>query len=774
MIKTNEYCFDISIGVENSSRGVVKDFLKENDLIYFELRIHSGMAIPYIKCDVKCYDNSIVSCFKQGSIVNITFGSDEQNLYTYECAIGGISITKMLESETETIIAFEAVILEKSSKFILNTDNLAKQGTSLEVIKSLGKEFFGTEVVTDIKSTDIQETPMIWMQNSMMNNVFLGDIWLHMNITPDIPLLYIDDKLVIHINSYNKLKESEPKVTFTQSAPEPGKQQIVFRNVFSPQSRIAKINAIATNESVYIRDVDTNKVNVIFSDNNYPEIAATKEVEKGGYGHSTKHNRLEGGNVYKGYKKTYHYNRTKLNRLSAISSHVEIIGVYKGVNVNDLVRVIGVAKEYTGNYLVSDIVYTIGHGQPAITTVWLCRDNINYLESYIKKKDVKNAYENLESEIRKFYTLVRDLRVYVQKARYLVDGSLFRDLQKFIHQLKYDLLRSFSVCGIPLDFNSTQELVQSIRSIGMSILNQIVRTYLPTPFNTLLINYPGGAKTKEVVSKLLTDYARHDVRLLVREIQGLVFDITDGLGRVSKNASVGQKALTANSNINNDNVSFTDTADGVTDIQIIEKEGFKMEDIDKEVNNILQEFLNNTSEVDIPLPLIELNESEKLYTAEELRNLLADIVISDLESRGYLQGVDNFKAVLLGEVELTFEQVNIINHNTGLILYPRFWGVYNTPNELTYFYITEQFRDMYKTPDFMKLVSAKKGQHIFVAFPTFEKNLKIFINSYLQSMEIIEDMDLGIRDKSGNIIKYNVYVSPNGYNSNSNLLEVRK
>lgn len=774
MIRTSQYCFDISIGVEGSSRGILSNFLRENDLGYCEFDFWSGMIVPMFKCMIKCHSDSISSSFRQGSIIKITFGPNENQLQTYECAMGEVTVTKPLENASESVVTFEAVITEKSSKFILNTDNLAKQGTSLEVLKELSKQFFGTELQTDVKS--VNETPMIWRQDSKYNNVYMADIWMHMNLKPDVAFAYIDDKLNVHIKSFDNIVKSKPKVTFVPRETKAGTNEIAINNVFNPESHVATINALVSNQSVFVRDADTGKVDVEFPDEEKPELASTKEVEKGGYGNATKHNRVESMNVYKGYKKAYNYNRTKLNKLTAVIGYVEVVGIYKGVSVLDLVNVSGTSSEHTGYYLVSDITYKVGHGFPPSTTIWLCRDNINRVEEYVKKEDPKNAFMNFMSEIKKFYTMVRDLHILVQKCRYLVDGSLYRDLQKFVHQMKFNLLRSFSVCGIPLDFNNTKDLFNSVRSIGMSILNKIVQTYLPAPFNTALLNYPGGVKTKAVVSKLLTQYAPDDVRLLIVEIQGLVFDLTDGLGRVAKNASVAQKALTAKNTVNKDNVSFTDTANGVVEVQVVEKEAQEVENIDTKVNNILQDFLNNTSEVDIPLPLVDLTDTQQLYTDEELRNLLADQVIADLDSKGYLKGIDldKFRQILFGDSYLSFEQINTINKNTGFIMYPRFWGKYKEPEELTDFYITSQFRDMYKTPDFTKLLSAKKGEHIFVAFPTFEKNLKIFINTQLQDMEVIPNMDLHVLDNSGNIIKYNVYVSPNGYNSNSNILEVRK
>ena len=123
---------------------------------------------------------------------------------------------------------------------------------------------------------------------------------------------------------------------------------------------------------------------------------------------------------------------------------------------------------------------------------------------------------------------------------------------------------------------------------------------------------------------------------------------------------------------------------------------------------------------------------------------------------------------------MSFGIINQINENAGLVMFSRFWGVFNEPIELTDFYITDQFRDMYRTPEFTRLVCARKNQRIFVAYPASEQDLRIFVNGVLEDTEVIENMDLGVRGKNGSIILYNIYTTIKGYNSNSNILEVRR
>ena len=769
MIKTSQYCFDIAIGVEGSSRGTLKNFLQENDLLAFKLSVMSGVAVPYIVCSIKVHNRQVASYFKEKSVVEISFGPTESRMETLSVVIGTVNQAVGEPSSTELVVSFEAVIQTASSKFVLNTDTNVYTGTSLKVLQDFSKKFFGSELDTDI--TEVNETDMVWRQDSEINSRFIANVWLHMNIKPDVPLLYIDKNLQMHLLSLNNIKKGKTVTTFVPSTAKSGKGQTQFFNDFIPQSYKNIMNAVSSNQIVPIMSADSGQVNVEFPEANKAQLASTTETEESNTGYTVKENRIESANVYRGYKKAYQYNRTQLLSLSSIVGYVELIGYRDNFKIYDKVEVSGVSPEHTGMYVITDIEYVVAHGQGFITTVYLTRDNINQLEKYVLKEDEDNSFFKFKSEIQKMYSFVRNLRKYVQMARYVIDGSLHRDLIKFVTRMKTELLKSFTVAGIALDFNSMDALVNSLKSIGNSLLNTIIKTYLPAPFNTALQNFAlQNPSLKALLSKLLTQYAPEDVRLLIVEISGLLADITAGLDRVAKNASNAHKQ--SNINSNQGDTSFKDTPSGVVDVVVKDKG----DDVNTEakVKDIIDDILDRTKDVDIPIPVIQLSDSQKLLNDVDLSKLIADLIVTDLSDKGYLTGIDNFEDILLGKTAMSFSTINKLNANAGLVMYSRFWGVFSDPTELTDFYITDQFRDMYRTPEFTRLVSAKKSQRIFVAYPTSEDDLRIFINGTLESMEVMTDIDLGVRNKNGGIILYNVYLSPKGYNSNSNILEVRR
>ena len=790
MIETSQYCLDISVGVKGTDK-YKENFLLPEDLISFQMYLECGAVVPYIEMAFRVQTTSNQNedysmLFKQGSKVTLTIGPDKLHLKTYDLKIGEVNTTQAQTNDAIRVVKFDAVISDKSVQYLTNKGTIEKNGTSIEVIKQLGKQYFNTDLVTDIDA--VNETPMVWRQNGMANNMFLTNVWLHTNIQPDVPVMYIDDKLTIHLKSYNKIKNGDVAFTFTPRKPQAGTKDVQFINSFSPQANKLLFNALGSEQQTYITDADTGAVTVVHPNIEKAEIASTKKIEKTRGVGAQKFNRVECANVYRGYKQTYQLNRVRLNYLSGVSGYITLVGLRDDIELLTLVQVKDVSDADNGKYIVFDKRYRVVHGSQFLTYVFLCRDNTNNLERYILEEERKNAFDRFKSEIQNFYTLVRNLRKYVVMARYMIDGSLYRDIIKFATSLKTDLLSSFTVMGIALDFNDTNALFNSMKSIGNGLINNIVKTYLPAPFNQTLQNFAlQDPSLKKMVSDLLAYHAPSDLRYLITEINGLLTDITSGLNRVAKDANRQQKASSTSTNyIDNKSTTFKDTPQGV--VEVITKENTEMnaeQEVQRRVDNIIQQFIDNTKDLDLPMPIIELTEDQKLLNDIDLEKLLAGFVEADLADKGYLTNIKsavqadnsnrdvNFTDVLTGTATVGFRTINTVKNNVGITLYDRYYGVFNTPTDLTNFYITDQFHDMYKTVEFQRLVSARKGERIFIALPMREADLKFFINSTSVAMEVMSNIDLGVRTSSGSIVYYNVYMSPKGYNSNSNLVEVR-
>ena len=195
----------------------------------------------------------------------------------------------------------------------------------------------------------------------------------------------------------------------------------------------------------------------------------------------------------------------------------------------------------------------------------------------------------------------------------------------------------------------------------------------------------------------------------------------------------------------------------------------------KQVNQIITDFENNTSGLNIPFPIIELTESQALMSEPLLRDYVANQTIANLTNLGYLEGVDKekLKEILLGEEPIDFNIIEQINKNAGNSYNYRLWGTYNDLTELTSFYVKKSYKDKYRTSPCTKLINATDNIKIFFACPASEEDLRFYINSKRIELPNFK-VQLGYTDAYGNPIEYVVYYTESGYNSTSVLFEVKQ
>lgn len=94
--------------------------------------------------------------------------------------------------------------------------------------------------------------------------------------------------------------------------------------------------------------------------------------------------------------------------------------------------------------------------------------------------------------------------------------------------------------------------------------------------------------------------------------------------------------------------------------------------------------------------------------------------------------------------------------------------------DITEFFVKDGFKDIYSTVPCTKVINAIKGAKVWIALPTIEDDIDFYINSKRVTMDVIENMDLGMYAPGGAKLYYNVYMSKDTYNSNSVTLEVRR
>ena len=548
---------------------------------------------------------------------------------------------------------------------------------------------------------------------------------------------------------------------------------------------------------------------------NEPILAATKESENTFGSTRTSMNKVQSDNVHKTYVKAFTYNTNKLVAMSSMLGTVELLDkYYRNLKPTDLVTVSTGGDDTTldGKYLIDTIVTQLDMNIGKIKTyVYVTRDNKNNVENY-----VANPKKGIKIKKKKFSQLldsVASLRVAYSSAKRVMDGSFMKDVLAYAIATKVNLLRSFQVGGSILDFNSSASLMQSLLNMGNNLMNDLLVRILPSSiagiFRDFMFRKPN---LKSLLFSYINAYVPWQIRDIIMMLTESLINTTSTLNSIAKDNKISPtskigptfKNKTVNSGSSSieydygdvdNSLSREDDYEGSMEEGIVTNDEYTSE-IDytannqQKINDVIKDFENNTTGLNIPFPVLTLNETQSLYTPKDLRDYLADQTIKNLEDLDYLEGVDKdkFKEILLGEEKIDFNIINQINENTGSSMSFRLWGTYSDLIELTSFYIKKSFKDKYRNIPCTKLINATDNIKLFFCCPAKEEDLRFYINS--NRIEVTEDVDifnesnklmilktpitLDYTDMYGVPLPYSLYCTNKGFNSTSVLFEVKQ
>ena len=628
-------------------------------------------------------------------------------------------------------------------------------------------------VTTDFTSTN--ENQVVWRQNNTTACYFIANTLLHSDLRPSFPLFSFDRYLNFYIRDLGKLVKKGPSLTFTPLAPK-NSDEIRYYNNFNVDSFKPSYNLYSGyNKVTEIFDaVSGIPKNAIV--NNEPILAATSEAEKTYVGNIYSMNNVQSANVHKNYNIAFAYNSDKLISLSSMLGILELhTNYYKNIHPTDFVNVqVKDDDDPTtgGNYLVDTVVTTTDFASGGFKTyVYVTRDNKNNVENYVPRNQKRDWLKVKE----KFMTTIIDAvsaakSAYAQGMR-IIDGRFMQEMLSFILLSKNNVLRSFRIAGVNIDFTLKENLITSLIAEGNSLLNTLFDMVLPRNIATSLRDVVIRERTTiGVISNYVDQFVPSQVQSIVMTIVESLFNITDSLNSIAKDNGI--VTVAQEGRIVTQEVSETDV---VADSQ-------------QRVNNIINSFVNNTTGLDIPFPIIDLTESQALMTDEDLTDFVANETVAKLDNLGYFKNltqdeISEFKSILTGDIPINFNIINKINKSAGDMFAYKYWGTYNSVIELTSFYIKKSFKDKYRTIPCTKLISATQDTKIFFACPSTEEDLKFYINSKRVDVNNTDDsdtglgsfeIDLGYGDAYGNPVLYTVYYTKEGFNSNSVVFEVKQ
>ena len=800
----------------------------------FVLVENAGASLPYIVFSFFTTDENAARYYSNANEIEVKFGTSAETADTFTFR----PLDNDKKSETSER-GWEVIIggFIGDYYYMMGKDNQSMGGTSLSILKQVMSKYSFAHLKKDVKTNieKVNEEVINWRRMDETLCSFVMDTTLHMDIRPSFPLLAIDKYGQMHVNDCMKLIE-KPKWTFVPNTPS-GIYELQFINNFNVDSHRALYDLYSGYSKItQVPDITTGKTTYKISDDK-PIIASTKKTETVKAGPRKKTNKIQSANVHGTYQEVFEYNTNKLMSMSSQLGLLVLMGYYKDLKATDPVYVklpktdLGELDALEGYYIIDSIQTSFdfrgSNPRVVVTNVYITRDNPNNVENYVpKKKDKKVNVTKQMVEL--LCNAVSETRVALAICSQVIDGTFINYCMNFLTATKTNILRMFSVGGVPVDFNSQAFLIQSLLCAGNMIMNALTNMLFPDfiayMLRDFLIDKPSN---RRLLSKYIDEYVPSELQNIISRLADTLCNTQDSLNSIAK-------------------------ANNITARSIPEVASDIIPEVDEPVNvvgEIITEFEQHTQGVDLPFPVITLTESQQLESRDEIKDYIADQTISNLTELGYMDGVDKdeFKATIMSddpEVTLSFETMNKINKNAGNRFMYRYWGTYGPTNEalyawsfrdftiytktdkiaettrlynddyspytetdfkvtkveeeykilykgretsrnelldvnttalaqLTNFYILKGFKDKYRTLPCTKLISATKNARLYFACSQAETNIKFYINSKRVNLDSFP-IDLGYVDIYGNKILYNVYYTTTGYNSNSTMLEVRQ
>lgn len=750
-----------------------EEFLRPEDLMQFYIVESAGASLPMIYLKILVRNEAVMNKFKSNNIVKVSVGNTKEDADTFtfhpiEPAPNKDPSNSGWEVELVGFIGNDSYMFEQRSK--------AYEGNSLFVVDSVMKDYFGKEVpLSENKNyritsegktigkymfTNFQRTnenQVLWRQNSTTASYFVADTLLHADVRPSFPLFSFDRYQTFYVRDINELLKQGPSITFVPGTPKDDKN-IGYINNFNVESFKSMYDLYSgfgkVTETV---DIKTGMKSFVKAVNN-PILASSAVAEKmDGIAETLSLNNTQSGNVHKTYSEAFAYNANRLVALSSMLGVLYTSGTYHHkVKPTDLVSIQTDERDtdISGNYLVDTVVTAVNFGTQMFNTIYyVTRDNKNNIENYVITSEFLRIKDKLYNNL---LSAISDLKYVYATAIQFIDGRFLSKVLSYAIETKNNLLRSFNVSGVMIDLaDYAKGTINSLIATGNSLLNTLFDMIFPYQIaNSLRDVVTMERNSLGVISKYVSEYVPVDVQGVVMKLVEALYGVTDTLNSISE-----------------DNKRTTMT----TEQTIGQKESVYIAEGKQRVTDILNTFENNTTGLDIPLPIISLTESQSILPEEELRELIANETIDTLINANYLTNdiAPEFKEILLGNSPIDFSIISQINENAGNTMYYRFWGTFGDIALLDSYTVRQGYKDKYRTLPCTKLISAVKDSKIFFACPSREENLKFYVNSKRIELQSFET-DLGYKSAYNIPLLYTVYYTNTGYNSNSVLFEVKQ
>ena len=656
----------LEIKVKGSNREGIVTF---DMLQRFEMVETAGTSLPYICFAFATLDKGLVDLFIENNEVIVSVGETRETCDTFK--LHSVINTKDTDPSNNSWTVYYGGFIGERNDFMMDKGVCnAYPGNSIMVVDQVIKSQIGgnTQVKTDIETTN--ENQVLWRQLYTTTNAFLVDTILHMDIRPSFPLFSFDRYGNFNVRDFNKRRRQGPQVIFTAGPPTSTKE-IQYLNNFNVQIFKTSYNLYSGYNKMteaYKSSLGTWGYSI---EESLPLLASTKEAEQYQSGNRIALNKIQSDSVHNTYVEAFAHNTNCLMSMSSMLGCVQLMGYYKNMRPTDLVYVkmdgqTDADASLAGYYIIDTIVTTIvcEGGVPKVitTNVYVTRDNKNNVENFITEK--KDRMKITKKFMSALIDAASNARVALAAAAQLFDGTFTRACMSYITASKVNLLRMFSISGIMVDFTTQAYFLQSLLFQGNALMNILMNMIFPKSIALMLRDFLIEKPSKR---NLLSKYIGENVPF---ELQGLVSDLADAIMGVHSSL----------------NSIATDNNITAKEIPVVLRNNSSYNPVENRLSGIFQQFENNTTGLDIPFPIVELNEEQQLLPDNDLKDLVATETIANLTELGYMDGVDTdeFKDILLGKTPINFDLINQINENAGNKLNYRYWGTYGAAGDSLY------------------------------------------------------------------------------------------
>ena len=614
----------------------------------------AGTSLPYVCFSFWSLDKDLIELFIENNEVEISIGNSVQDANTFKMNL--LSTPKNNDASDSTATIAVNGFLGDKGYMVDRGKCKAYIGNSLMVAKQILKNYENLNNIIDTDIERVNENQVTWRQLYETSAGFMVRTLLHMNIQPSFPLFSFDKFGNFHIRDFQKAIKNEPVARFTPIPTKKG--DIQYINNFNLESYKATYNLYSGyNKVTEIYGAEAGLPGYVLAENT-PILASTKEAEKADPGNRISLNKIQSANVHNTYMDAYNYNTNKLIALSSLQGVLLINGYYPNLKPTDIVYVEtpkenGQVSSLEGLYIIDTIMLSPNFRNGTVLTyVYVTRDNNNNIENFVTPRP--QGLKIKSKQMKDVLDAVSRARSALALCSQIMDGTFVSTMQSFLTASKTNLLRMFSVRGVTIDLNSQARMLQSFLCVGNTLMNAFVNMVFPEAvayeLKDILIDKPSA---RGIVGDYIYDYVPVELQSIVSALVDSIFTVNDSLNSIAGNNGITAREV----------LEVTATMATLTSNEEMEE---------SRVDNIIQDFENNTTGLDIPFPLITLTESQKLMADSDLRNYLATETTDNLVDLGYMDNlseeeISEFKDILLGKIPINYS-IKSLKHLFQIII----------------------------------------------------------------------------------------------------------